>query len=91
MDELYRVLNRLKSYGMKGWHQTKEEWLIQRIEGENIDSLVKYLQMFLVMKPLDRRGFNLETVITVAINASRSEQEHLRRIYNACIREQTSV
>lgn len=81
MNELYQELNRLKSYGMKGWHQTKEEWVTQRVEGEDIEALIKYLHMFLSMKNLNRKGFNVETVIASAIEAIHTEQEHLRQVY----------
>lgn len=72
MEEIYRTLNRLKSRGMKGWHATKQEWLIEQLEGYDTKEFNKFLQIFLYIQDYNRRVLTMETVVEIMLKAMQT-------------------
>lgn len=50
MEEIYRTLNRLKTRGMKGWHATKQDWLVERLKGTIRKSLINFYRYFCIFR-----------------------------------------
>lgn len=85
MAELIRVLNRLRSRGMKGWHSTKEDWVQEVCAGMDLEAIARYATYFIDHDLIDRRMFTLEVVLKVSIKLASIEREHFEKIYNEVI------
>lgn len=72
MEEIYRTLNRLKSRGMKGWHVTKQEWLMEQLEGYDTKEFNKFLRIFLYIQDYNRRVLTMETIVEIILKVMQT-------------------